>query len=158
MGLREWFNQHPTTTAWIVGGCVVLSLGAVAMQLLGGRRAIQVQVPDTYFSVDDGKTFFAANGANVPPFNYEGKTAVRANVYACGSQKFVAYLDRYTPDAQKILQANKQIPAWVEDRGREVKRPGDPKWVSAGNVKEILPIITVKTPNGMGGAPEPIAP
>lgn len=158
MGLREWFNNHPKTSGAIVGVCVLGCLGAVASQLLGNRHATRSDLPNEFYTVDDGKTYFIANASNVPPFQYEGKTAVRAAVYVCGGQKFIAYLDRYTPEAQKILLAHKQVPPWVEERGREMKKPGAEKWISAADSKAVMELIKVQPPAGVSGTPEPAEP
>jgi hypothetical protein len=158
MGLREWTNRHQKVSGFIAGGCVLLLAGAITVQVLGGRRTIQSTVPNDFFSVDDGKSFFEVSGTNVAPFDYQGQVAVRAAVFDCGGHRFVGYLDRYKPEARKIIMAGKGIPAWVDLKGREVKRPGESKWVSGENLKDVLRITNITCPGGSGETPEPVEP
>lgn len=61
----------------------------------------------TYFSDDDGKTWFKDSSYNIAPFDHNGKTAVIAKIfnYDDGSKEFCAYLTEYTPSAKKRLEA-----------------------------------------------------
>ncbi len=87
------------------------------------------QIPtQAYYSVDDGQTFFADDINLVPPFEKDGKMAVRAHVFTCdgGKTPFVAYLERYTPEAKGKIEAMKEgaDPAGMEEvwmTGIEVK-------------------------------------
>jgi hypothetical protein len=158
MGMREWANNHPKATGYCGGACVLLLAGAVAVQVMGNRRTIEKTVPDDFFSVDDGKTFFKAAGSSIAPFDYEGKIAVRAAVFECGGNRFVGYLDRYKPEARQIILAGKGVPPWVDLKGREVKRPGDAGWTSGDNLKEVSRITTVTCPGGSTDNPEPVEP
>src|SRR3954453_6450060 len=62
---------------------------------------------DVFFSNDDGKSTFTADPRkNVPPFQKDGKETVLAHVFQCADgKKFVGYLERYTPDAKKKVEA-----------------------------------------------------
>jgi hypothetical protein len=119
-GLRGVINRHPGVTSGAVMAVVVVSL---AMALKPAPK------PKAYFTVDDGKTFFEAP-AQVPPFTYHGREAVRAVVYSCdgGKTRFVGYLLRHPPEekaaAEVILARGGRMPPG------EVKRPGDAEWAS----------------------------
>ena len=153
MSVRQWANNHPKATGSVAGACVLVCVAVLLAQAFGGRRAINVNVPDDYFTVDDGKTFFAASCSNIPPFNYQGKTAVRANVFDCNGVKFVGYMDRYTPQAQQVMGPGKPTPGWVDTKGRELKKPSDANWISATDAKSLQRVITVTTPPGLAGMP-----
>ena len=58
-----------------------------------------------FFTDDDGKTWFPDDAKRVPPFDRNGKPAVRAHVYKCGGKTFVNHMERYTPEAKKKVEA-----------------------------------------------------
>lgn len=148
MGVREWMNQHRGATLAGVIALVLVAIGAIAMQVMAQRKSFPSGLPDSYFSVDDGKTFFAASDGNVPPFDYKGKPAVRAYVFECDGNRFVGYLERYLPEVRTAVVAGKRTIAG--DRfGRELKRPGDLTWTKSGGSEETK-VCDVKCPNGSG--------
>lgn len=157
MGVREFVNEHRNATMGMVAALAVVSIGSIGLQLLHGRRGVLDKAPDTYFSNDDGKTFFAATGDNVPPFDYEGHEADRAYVFTCGGKKFVGYLERYNAEAHKTILATKHTTPGLQAYGRELKRPGDAKWTKSGDVNAAGAIADVKCPDGTGD-PEPVEP
>jgi hypothetical protein len=88
---------------------------AVVMLLLAGviiaREYWPEKKPDAskaYLTDDDGKTWYAGSAYSVPPLDHNGNTAVFAEVftYAGGSKQFCGYLQEYTPDAKKQLDAS----------------------------------------------------
>ena len=158
MGLREWANEHPKAISAGVGACVLICIGGIVVEVLGNRRSINTTVPDDYFSIDDGSTYFRASGTNIAPFDYEGHVAVKAYVFECAGHKFVGYLERYKPDARKIVLAGGRIPPSVEINGREIKRPGESTWTSSSDFKAMAKVINVKCPDGSSDAPDPIEP
>ena len=87
MGIREWTNNHPKAAGGVVGGCILVCIGAIVANAMGNRRGITTTMPDEYYTVDDGKTYFAASESNVPPFSYQGQTAVRAYVFDSNGKK-----------------------------------------------------------------------
>jgi len=62
--------------------------------------------PDqAFFTTDDGKTWFAAEVTNIPPFDRDGKQACGAIVIRCGSgEPFVHHLESYPPEVRKQLE------------------------------------------------------
>jgi hypothetical protein len=157
IGAREWINQHPNVS---VAGCVaiaVLAIGVVVAEVMAGRHKYPSAPPDSYFTVDDGKTFFAASSDNIPPFDYNGQQAVHAYVYHCGNQTFVAYMDRFTPRYHDYVVAHGLTPE-AERWGRELKRPGESKWVASGDLNVEAQYYNVKCPDGGGEEPQAIEP
>jgi len=157
MGIREWLNRNQGLAAGAVLLLVVIALGVSVYHYLANRRAISTKVPDAYFTIDDGKTYFTASTENVPPFDYQGKQAVRAYVFECSGTRFVGYLERYKADARQAKIEKKATPA-TQIYGRELKRPGEPAWVNSGDQSAVAKIVDVQTPTGMSGSPEPIEP
>jgi hypothetical protein len=98
-----------------------------------------------WFTTDDGKTLFTDEARKLPPFDHDGKPAYRAYVYSCdgGKTRFVAFLERYTPDALRQLEEQRKSSMPPElgvidrlmNQGREVKRPGDANWVNFSDPK-----------------------
>ncbi|HYO09653.1 MAG TPA: hypothetical protein VER17_11835 [Tepidisphaeraceae bacterium] len=168
MGVRETIEQHK---AWAAGIAVVVVIAAAALawrasnSSAGGERAVAAQ--QAFYSVDDGANFFTAAADQIPPFDYNGKPAVRAIVFACDGKNFVGYLEQYGPAARAALQAvrdaaqrgDKQVaPAGPVAGDVEIKKPGaSGKWVSRRS-PGAAEILNVTCPGGGGGTPTPVAP
>ena len=107
-----------------------------------------------FYTVDDGKTFFADEGDKLAPFDNDGKEAVRAHVYSCdnGKTRFVGYLERLTPGLRQRLGAanlpeqRSRIEA-AEASGHEIKKPLEAGWTSMTEPK-AQSIREVKCPDG----------
>jgi hypothetical protein len=141
--------------------CAVLLLG-IAFTLMSMRRAAApVAGARAFFSVDDGKTWFADDATKLPPFDKAGKQAVRAYVYRSGNgTEFVNYLERFKPEARRALEdasrpdPNPKVPpnqAAIQSAyigGREVKRPGDANWIATANSRDAAQVQAVKSPDG----------
>ena len=97
MGLREWMEQHRSATMVIVGLLVVIAVGAIVAQVMANRKTYPTGMPDSYFTVDDGKSFFIDSSANIPPFDYKGQQAVHAYVFECNGKRFVGYMEALSP-------------------------------------------------------------
>jgi hypothetical protein len=156
MGLRDRINQNPRTTLVVASVFVTAALVLAAMHVWAGRRGIVTELPDGFFTIDDGKTYFTANLSNVAPFDYQGKPAVRAYVFQCkGKPPFVGYLERYTPEGRKAMLEKKGSPG-VQLTMREVKAPGAGTWINVSDSVRAGKIIDVRCSDGSD--PEPIAP
>src|SRR5689334_2706520 len=93
LGIRDTSKRNRTfaaavTIALVLAAAFVLYrfLSGGSEQLPGGQQAC--------FSDDDGKTFFRDDATKLPPFEHNGKQAVRAILD--GGQEKVIYLERYT--------------------------------------------------------------
>lgn len=145
MGIRETLNKNPAITTGVTAGIVVLAIGVIIWQLWGGSAPLASGgTAKAYFSDDDGATYFADATTKVPPFDHNGKQAVRALVFQCGTgQPFVGMLQRYTKEAKAKLekaQASKPGDIVMEDieiTGLEIKKPktGDAAWVKQTDPK-----------------------
>lgn len=155
MGVRDQMNKHPSLTVGTISATVVAVLALTVYQLMASRPKFPVKSPDSYFTTDDGKTFFTASADNVPPFDQQGQTAVRAYVFQSGGKKFVGYVERFSSDARQLILTKKATPATYM-YGRELKRPGDRTWIKSGDVDGLAKITDVHGPDGSPA--EPIEP
>ena len=157
MGVRQWFNDNARLTAAAAAVIVLAAVGLVVMQVLAARPKIASGLPDAYFTVDDGQTFFVGNSASVPPFDYKGKPAVRAYVFKCGDERFVGYLERFNPEAHKAMTGGTATPQH-QIYGRELKRPGESTWIKSGDFTAVDKLAEVKCPHNGAHTPEPVEP
>jgi hypothetical protein len=119
-----------------------------------------------YLTDDDGKTWYADSAYSVPPIDHNGKTAVFAEVYTYddGSKQFCAYLEKYSPDSKKRLEAsiaeavrNGRPPGsaslfqdhWFMESAVMVKSPGasEDKWVSQSDPAAV-DVMSIHSPDG----------
>jgi hypothetical protein len=103
MSVRERLQTNK-----IAGVAVAVALFAIAGSIAaytfwpsGGRHA---SVTGAFMSDDDGQSYYSDSIYHFPPFEHDGKTAVRAVVYSSDSGKFVGVLARYTPETKKLLE------------------------------------------------------
>jgi hypothetical protein len=168
MGIRQTLGEKKKLGIAVAALAVVLGAVAVGYQVsaMGPARPT---APQTFYTVDDGKTLFADSTELLPPFDHKGKQAVRAYVYECDGKRFVAYLERFTDQAKRMVKelddavknakpggkppANLGELTNARRFGREVKRPGDAKWVNIGS-KEGLKVMSVQPPAGLSGTPQ----
>jgi hypothetical protein len=115
--------------------------------------------PQSYYTVDDGTTYFTDDASKGFSFDHNGQPAVQAMVYSCdgGSTKFVAYLRRANPAGGARPPApgvSVQLAQMM--RGIQVKRPGVGNWVTIQG-RASADILDVKCPGGNGTA-SPVLP
>jgi hypothetical protein len=159
MKLRDLIirNQHFGAAAAV--GLLLTSIVILLLQLRGPRTPTTPTM--AFFTIDDGKTWFADDATNIPPYDKDGKIAVRAFVQRCADgTQFVNYLERFKPTAKQALESlNTADPnqkksgnlAAIQSAyagGREVKRPGEKNWTDGGNFRAAAAVIAVKCPNG----------
>lgn len=161
MGLRETINQKPALAGGVSAAIVILAILLVVWQMRGSSgRMPDAPLPadQAFFSDDDGQNFYADDVKNMPPYKHNGKDAVRAYVYKCGSGKpFVAYLQRVTP-AGKTQGASTLLLGGRPAVGRvaifEVKKPGkNNPWIPVDqtNWDKWQAVMTVNCPNPNDG-------
>ena len=162
MRMGELLNQRPRVAIAAVAAVIVLVVAVVSLQFssagpgqASGRG---------FFSTDDGKTLFVDDASNLPPFDHDGKPAVRAYVFECNGKRFVNHLERYTPDGRKAAEAAASsrrggggTPGTAALAGAEVKKPGAAQWTSLSDVTHAAAILRPKCPDGAGD-PKPVEP
>ena len=157
VGVVEYIRRNPRIGA--VAGSVLLVVGLVAilMQSVGGRRS--VSPGNAFYTTDEGATLFADAADLLPPFDHDGKEAVRAAVFSCdnGQHRWVQYLFKYSPEAltgaaQMKAAGMKHISLGTDSA--LVKRPGDKAWARAID----SPIMTPRCPDGQPDPPLEVPP
>src|SRR5947207_1875801 len=109
------------------------------------RRRSSIPKDPTPDSIRITRRRMTCSPPTLAPFDKDGKQAVRAYVFRSANGKvFVNHLERFKPDAkQAIERASKPDPKQTTagppkhlsamqsayTGGREVKRPGDEKWI-----------------------------
>jgi hypothetical protein len=153
VGIRETLNQHPKATTGVTAAIVVIALAVIVYQLTrpSGQQASSGLV---YYSNDDGKTYFSDSASKVPPFDKDGKPAVRAYVWKCeDGTLFVSHLERVSPESMKKIQELQKRGAEVPDaEGKEATAEGKGGRPPMGtgimalmNDKEVKPVGTGDT-------------
>jgi hypothetical protein len=138
VGIRETIQK---SQKWTVVVAAVVLVGAVIAIIVQAQSLGPAGPGDAFYTVDDGKTFFAGDSRKLAPFDYGGKQAVRAHVFECEGKKVVGYMSRYTPESLELFEEakaaraegrppkNVQKLATVAFTGTELKKPGADKWV-----------------------------
>ncbi len=163
MGLRETINQKKS----------ISYIGAVFLVVIAGGVLAYTQWParipkgDTaYYTDDDGQTWFTDSVYKTPPFDHNGKTAVRALVYTYenGHKTFCPVLERYNSAMKKELDeaisaANHDgkplssisifnAPGTVYQMDVKLAGSGH-EWVSRGNMTQSNKVFeAVQAPDG----------
>jgi hypothetical protein len=144
MAIREAMNRRPVVSGVITG---IVIVGAVAFILLWNRADSVYRPARMYFTVDDGKTYFADGATKLAPFDRDGKEAVQCYVFRAQGQSFVGYLLKYPPEVRQEIVA-------YQSAGREypgvppaalVKKPGDKNWVAVGSAAGAA-VMQVRSP------------
>lgn len=124
-----------------IGAAVVLGIAVALLALRMTRSPDSAEASDggyladyVWYSVDDGKNWFADKKNAFNEVQRDGKTATRCYLYTCddGKTRFVAYMERFTPEASKTLkeivasksQADASKLESIMLSGVQVKKPG----------------------------------
>ena len=168
MGIRETLNKNPGITTGATAGIIVLALIFIFFQIRGGGTPTMATT--AFYTTDDGATWFEDDINKLAPFDKNGKPAYRVYVYKCADgNEFVSHLERYTPAAQKAIEAARAKGGGMEDptiyeqismTGMEVKDPktGDKGWVKQGMVEAAAKITEPKCADGTTNGLEPVVP
>lgn len=160
MSLREIIDKHPKQSVGIIAAIAVFSLTVSLFLTFKSDRPISIS--QSFFTDDDGKTWFVDSADRLPPFDHNGKTAVRALLFTCSDHKgeFVGYLERYSEKIRKRLETSANAVAAgkpatlsiaspeVSVFGTEVKLPGKSVWVGFSNFNVQQKIKNVPCPGG----------
>jgi len=155
MGIRDTMNQNPKVAVAVVGVVMVVAVGLLVAQLRRPGEGVPGLTPGVkeWFTIDDGKTWFADDAMKLPPFEYQGKTAYRVRVWTCdgGKTTFASHLERINPEARARLEQMKPQQRIISPEYRmiEVKPPlrGEERWVPVGS-RQAEEIMTPRCPHG----------
>lgn len=158
MGLRESLNKNPYLAIGLAAAIILVSAWLMFRGVSGGGGGVAASgEPKRYYTIDDGKTYFADSYHLVPPFEKDGKTAVIARVFRDLDNKgdpFVGYLQRYTAEGKKMIEdqlkaaAGGSAPMEGLAPASEYKRPGEANWIRSTDPRAIPLLNEVKSPKG----------
>lgn len=137
MSLRENIQSRPVVAGALAGALIIIAAMVIFHETLGQPHRSVRWMNSAFYSDDDGKTWFIDDIGRIPPFDHNGKTAVRAVVFCSGAGKqFVAYLEKFSDAQQTEIEAGiaahpEEKSYWLNSR-MLVKRPGDSAWLYSG--------------------------
>lgn len=165
MSVRELLNRQSTPFSIIAALLLVVAGAWLLISSMGNER--NIGVAKAFYTIDDGKSVFVADSANIPPFSHDGKTAVQAMMFTAdgGKTRFVGYLMQFTERGQAKLRearAKADRPAPTLDPelqvNTQVKKPGEANWVSLGDLAAAGRVMQVTAPNDPSKIAEPVDP
>ena len=168
MTLRDKLRQNSKAVIIIFSVLIVTCGIYLLVQLFSNTDDSRI-IGKAFFTVDDGKTTFVASADNMPPFDQDGQTAIRAIVFSCdaGKTRFIGYVQRLTPLGKEKMTAirerqkkSKTFPSLDPELSAniEIKRPGDKLWVKQSNVEQARKIMNVRCPQDPSVSAEPVQP
>lgn len=162
MGLREKINDNSRVVAGVVVLLVLISGYVIFRQLTGSGVTGTTRA---YYTIDDGATWFEDDINKAPPFMHDGKEALRAYVYSCSGKPFVAFVEKYTPEFKRAMDAyyermrsGKTDPKAAAPRdpgGHMYKKPGVKEWANGMGPKTAAAVAVRCTD---GGDPQALIP
>jgi hypothetical protein len=147
---RNPIREHPVAAAILAGAVIVATLA-------WGGYSLFVSSPTTtsdaqaFFTVDDGTTYFTDDAAKRPPFDHDGKPAVRAYVFTdtkAGDRRWVQYLQKFSDEEKKQMEGKAGGSAFIFGL---VKKPGAKDWIPAAS-QAASEIMMPRSQNGAGMA------
>lgn len=153
--------------AAVLGTAALIIGAAVAVIGAGSYLSTRHDRVEVYYTTDAGTTWFADDVNLIPPFDKNGKTAVRVFLYKCGGdgKPFAGYLGRYSPEAAAKLAeltraASTDQAAITELRmnGLEYAALGSDKWFHHSSEKAEKIINNIRCPDGRIDDLEPVSP
>jgi hypothetical protein len=155
----------------LTGILVCASLFYLFHRYAGHGDSANVKPPTKcYYCDEDGTHVFIDDATNVPPFDHNGKIAVRAVIFKCIDSRgtvtkppFVQRIERYTGKAktkiEERLKENANMAIVVQHQfdvipkepgeGLQVKKPGDKEWVTINNLEEWGKVMNQQFPEGV---------
>jgi hypothetical protein len=157
VGIRETLNKNPAIVTGLTVGVILIGVILIVWQLVrGGGNEVPV-AQKLFFTDDDGKTTFEDIAWRVPPFQRNGKEAVRAHVFRCppNGTPFVAWLEKYEKASKEKMDKFFEDPKHqgkfslelFDDAVRMLKRPGDAQW-RKWTIPNLDAVRTRRCPDG----------
>jgi len=150
MYIREKLRANPIFA--VIGS--VLAFGLAGFLLYLNLRPPD-KVGKSFFTNDDGKTWFVDRADLPVPVQRDGKEVVMAQVFTINGEgkPFVKYMRRYTPEALDRLKKRQPGAAPTAADAfplrMEYKVPGDTKWHDLeGNFAALADYLKMTDPRG----------
>jgi hypothetical protein len=130
MSVRESMSSKPAFAVVIAVICLLIGAWAIFHQLRPPAELPEAQV---YYSDDEGVTWFPDSASRIPPYDHNGKQAVRCYVFNAGGKDFAGYLKKFTPELISRIKQN--LPSGDAEMmaGTLIKRPGNSPWVASND-------------------------
>jgi hypothetical protein len=118
--------------------------------------------PKSWYTIDDGKSWFADSANKVVPFEHQGKQAYRCFVWSCdgGKTQFVSHLERLSAAGRRAFAGKDHVdPMELVPGSEEVKLPltGNDGWMISTSA-QAQSVRMPKCPERGGGTPEAVWP
>src|SRR3954470_7245474 len=69
LDVRAYMNKHPLLAAGVTGVAILFGMIMIVWQMRGGTLGpSRGTLPQRYFTIDDGKTYFPDSMDKIPPF------------------------------------------------------------------------------------------
>ncbi len=178
MGLRETLNRNPAITTGATIVIIVLAVGFIIYSQVGS--GVPKPPKSAWYTTDDGASWFEDDINKISPFTKDGKEAIRIYVFECkDGKKFAGYMERYTPEAKKQLEALNAKQAALKPgtpeheqasmeasgimqnvmmTGMQYKKPGAAgKWVAQMDGEKFSQVVSITCPD-TNDYPRPVNP
>ena len=164
MGIRESINRN--SKAVLLASAILIALMLCVAAFYAKAPATQTQYGSrSWYTTDDGKSWFADEASKLVPFQHDGKPAYRCYVWTCdgGKTAFVSHLERIKAEMLTMLtRAGKTKVDFLDmpPGSLQVKPPatGDANWVDVTDPRATA-ISTPRCPGGgTGSTPLPVIP
>ncbi len=137
MSVREAINRHQTLAGGIA---LVIAIIALYFTFRSASSSNYSGIATaSFYSADDGKSWFKDDLDKIPPFDHDGKQAVRAHVYRCQDtgKEFVGYLEKFSPEGKSSLEkltaenalGDSATVSAIYELHVQAKKPGQGEWV-----------------------------
>jgi hypothetical protein len=139
-------GQHSATPTLVVS-CLIVVVGVVIALELKGVSGLPPK--QSFYTTDDGQTWFVDSSSKLPPFDHDGAQAVRCYVFKGPNGKFAGLLEKYSDDTREQLTrlAGKSPPS---DISVLVKKPGEKDWTKTGVDQQAMTLMHITGPDGSG--------
>jgi hypothetical protein len=142
LGIRETMNRHPKISAAVVACAIGIGAVAIGIEIRSNSGAPPAE---NFFTIDDGKTWFADSVSNLPPFDYNGAKAVRCYVFKGKNGTFAGLLEKYSDDTLQQLAHETNKPSSIPVM---VKKPGEKEWKNVGPDQEAMMLMHTTASDG----------
>jgi hypothetical protein len=167
MGVRETVNRRPAS---LVSGIIVTALlaGTWGWKSFDRRPRTVAGFGKAFFTTDDGQSWFVDSAENIPPFDYDGKTAYQVQVFRCAhGGEFAAFMQSYSSSTKAMLEkaiargmSGADVRELEMNNPPMVKKPGASQWLSDNPQQEdqYRDAMRLVCPDGTGDGLEKVDP
>ena len=141
LGIREKLNRNSMYSTAAIVCMLVAAAVVIGLELRGNDGKPPAK---SFFTVDDGKSWFADSSSKLPPFDHGGAQAVRCYVFKNSSGDFAGLLEKYSDDTRaRLIQMAEHVPPIpVRDPPPVmVKKPGDKDWTNMAPEREGMMLM-----------------